>query len=104
MANEFVQRIKDLPQQRLVLLAAQLQERLEQAEATAAAATATQLSHPIAVVGVGCRLPGGVVDPESFWDLLVEGRDAVTEIPPDRWDADAFYDPDWRTDARMATK
>ncbi len=48
---------------------------------------------PIAVVGLGCRFPGAD-DPEAFWRLLREGRDAVTEVPPDRWDADAFYDPD----------
>ncbi len=49
---------------------------------------------PIAVVGVGCRFPGGVVNGESFWELLREGRDAVQRVPADRWDADAYYDPD----------
>lgn len=49
---------------------------------------------PIAIVGMGCRLPGGSETPERFWDLLHEGRDAVTEIPPERWDADEYYDPD----------
>ncbi|MBI4616903.1 MAG: SDR family NAD(P)-dependent oxidoreductase, partial [Planctomycetes bacterium] len=48
---------------------------------------------PIAVVGLGCRFPGGASDPESFWRLLAEGRDAITEVPPDRWDAGAYYDP-----------
>ncbi len=51
-------------------------------------------SEPIAVVGIGCRYPGGVVDTASFWQLLRGGLDAVTEVPPDRWDADAFHDPD----------
>ena len=37
---------------------------------------------PIAIVGIGCRFPGGVVDPSSFWRLLTEERDAITEIPP----------------------
>ncbi|WP_343960734.1 beta-ketoacyl synthase N-terminal-like domain-containing protein, partial [Pseudonocardia alaniniphila] len=51
---------------------------------------------PIAVVGVGCRLPGGVTDLDSFRSLLVEGRSGVTEVPPQRWDVDEFYtaDPD----------
>jgi acyl transferase domain-containing protein len=49
---------------------------------------------PIAVVGIGCRFPGGANDPESFWRLLEAGVDAVTEIPPDRWNLHAFHDAD----------
>ena len=41
---------------------------------------------PIAIVGLGCRLPGAP-DPESYWRLLLDGRDAITEVPADRWDA-----------------
>lgn len=48
---------------------------------------------PIAITGIGCRFPGGVEDPEAFWDLMMRGIDAVTEIPPDRWPADLLYDP-----------
>jgi acyl transferase domain-containing protein len=46
----------------------------------------------IAVIGIGCRFPGGVNDTESFWRLLVEGREAVGEVPPDRWNVDRFFD------------
>ena len=49
---------------------------------------------PIAIVGIGCRFPGGADDPESYWELLAKGVDAITEIPPDRWNMDRFYDPD----------
>ncbi len=49
---------------------------------------------PIAIIGIGCRLPGGVVDPRSYWALLMAGRDATGPVPESRWDADAFYDPD----------
>lgn len=46
----------------------------------------------IAIVGIGCRFPGGVNDTEAFWKLLVEGRDAVCEVPADRWNVERFYD------------
>ena len=49
---------------------------------------------PVAVVGIGCRLPGRCDDPATFWRLLVEGRDAVSQVPADRWNAKAFYDPE----------
>jgi phthiocerol/phenolphthiocerol synthesis type-I polyketide synthase D len=64
----------------------------------------TDIAEPIAVVGIGCRLPGNVSGPESFWQLLVDGRDAVGEVPADRWDGDAFYDPDPQAPGRMTTK
>lgn len=46
----------------------------------------------IAIIGVGCRFPGGVNDTESFWEMLVAGRDAVCDVPPDRWNVERFYD------------
>ena len=46
----------------------------------------------IAIIGIGCRFPGGVNDAESFWKLLVEGREAVCEVPSDRWNIERFYD------------
>jgi acyl transferase domain-containing protein/NADPH:quinone reductase-like Zn-dependent oxidoreductase/acyl carrier protein len=54
----------------------------------------TRDDDPVAVIGMGCRFPGGVEDPESFWRLLSEGLDGTTEIPPDRWNVDAYYDAD----------
>jgi phthiocerol/phenolphthiocerol synthesis type-I polyketide synthase B len=63
-----------------------------------------EVGEPVAVVGIGCRLPGEVFGPQSFWRLLVEGEDAVTEVPADRWDAEAFYDPDPLAPGRMTTK
>jgi acyl transferase domain-containing protein/NADPH:quinone reductase-like Zn-dependent oxidoreductase/acyl carrier protein len=50
-------------------------------------------SEPIAIVGVGCRLPGGANDPELFWDLLRNGVDAIREIPADRWQLDEYFKP-----------
>ncbi|MBN1294825.1 MAG: SDR family NAD(P)-dependent oxidoreductase [Candidatus Latescibacteria bacterium] len=49
---------------------------------------------PLAIVGFSCRIPGGVNDPDSFWKLLIDNVDAVCKVPPDRWDADKYYDPD----------
>jgi acyl transferase domain-containing protein/surfactin synthase thioesterase subunit len=51
-------------------------------------------SEPIAIVGVGCRLPGGVVDLESYWRLMSEGRDVVGPIPSDRFDIESIYNSD----------
>ena len=62
------------------------------------------VAEPVAVVGIGCRFPGDVSGPESFWRLLLEGTDAISEVPADRWDADAFYDPDPLAPGRMTTK
>jgi acyl transferase domain-containing protein len=53
-----------------------------------------QLFTPIAVIGMACRLPGGINSPELLWEALLRGDDLVTEIPPERWDADEFYDPE----------
>ncbi|HKF49642.1 MAG TPA: SDR family NAD(P)-dependent oxidoreductase [Terracidiphilus sp.] len=61
-------------------------------------------AEPIAVVGMSCRFPGGADDPESFWRLLRDGVDAVTEVPPERWDIDAYYDPDPEAVGRMYTR
>ncbi|QZT54471.1 type I polyketide synthase [Mycolicibacterium sp. jd] len=74
-----------------------LAEQFEKASRVAGA-------EPIAVVGIGCRLPGGVTGPDSYWELLENGTDAITEVPADRWDGDAFYDPDPMAPGRMPTK
>ncbi|EMD60240.1 polyketide synthase PKS15 [Bipolaris sorokiniana ND90Pr] len=47
----------------------------------------------IAIVSMACRLPGQVSSPEEYWDLLEHGADVITDVPKDRWDADALYDP-----------
>ncbi|MSR12873.1 MAG: SDR family NAD(P)-dependent oxidoreductase [Gammaproteobacteria bacterium] len=49
---------------------------------------------PIAIIGMGCRFPGGADDPERFWELLLSGRDAVCEVPTERWDIRRFFDPE----------
>ena len=51
-------------------------------------------TEPIAVVGMGCRLPGAVNDPAQYWELLRRGGSGVVRVPADRWDADAYYSAD----------
>jgi acyl transferase domain-containing protein len=59
---------------------------------------------PVALVGMGLRFPGGAHDADSFWELLWTGTDAIREIPSERWDAGALYDPDPDVPGRMATR
>ena len=49
---------------------------------------------PIAIIGMGCRFPGGVRTPDDFWGLLNSGRDILRDIPGDRWDIDEHYSPE----------
>lgn len=62
-----------------------------------------EIAEPIAIIGIGCRLPGGVVDPQSFWRLLCSGVDAITTVPASRWDIEQLYDPDPAKPGKMVT-
>ncbi len=93
--NEFLQRIEKLSPKRLALLAIELQSQLEQLQ--------QERTDPIAVIGIGCRLPGSD-GPEGFWDLLSNGRDAVREVPAERWAIDDYYDPNPDAPGRMSTR
>jgi acyl transferase domain-containing protein len=92
----FLERISGLSPKRLALLATELNARLERHE--------QRRADPIAVVGIGCRFPGDANTPDSFWRLLIEGRDAIVEVPPDRWDINALYDPDPAATGKMNTR
>ncbi len=74
------------PLQKAVLALKSMRRRLDELEGERRA--------PIAVVGIGCRFPGGGDDPDAFFQSLLDGVDACGEVPPDRWDAAALYDPD----------
>ncbi|MBP2677779.1 MAG: hypothetical protein H6Q82_844, partial [Deltaproteobacteria bacterium] len=60
-------------------------------------------NEPIAIVGCALRFPGAA-DVESYWSLLAGGVDAIREIPRDRWDIDAFFDPDPDAPGKMYTR
>jgi|GEM_PF-6043408 len=49
---------------------------------------------PIAIIGMGCRFPGGADDPQAYWQLLIDGKDVITKVPEDRWPVDEWSSPD----------
>ena len=59
---------------------------------------------PIAIVGIGCRYAGGVDSAAGFFELLRNGVDTIREIPGERWDVDAYYDPDPDVEGKMYTR
>jgi acyl transferase domain-containing protein len=74
------------PTKRALLALQQLQAKVDALEAAQ--------REPIAIVGMGCRFPGEVENPSDFWQLLRQQKDAITEIPDDRWDLSKYYHPD----------
>jgi acyl transferase domain-containing protein/acyl carrier protein len=89
-------RLSRLDHKRLALLTFELQSRLD--------ALNRARREPVAVVGIGCRFPGGVDDLDAFWRMLRDGVDAITDVPPDRWDVAAYYDPDPDVPGRTSTR
>ncbi|TWP46681.1 SDR family NAD(P)-dependent oxidoreductase [Lentzea tibetensis] len=76
-------------------LAGHLRTELTGSDEVVTARAAVTSQEPIAVVGLGLRLPGGVSSPEDLWDALLDGADLVGDFPADRgWDVDGLYDPD----------
>ncbi|AOX01782.1 beta-ketoacyl synthase [Moorena producens PAL-8-15-08-1] len=61
-------------------------------------------TEPIAIIGIGCRFPGGIDNPEAFWRILHDGVDTITEVPKNRWDIDSYYDPDPDTTGKIYTR
>ena len=51
-------------------------------------------AEPIAIVGMGCRFPGGIHSPADFWEFLVSGKSGITHVPADRWNRDTYYSKD----------
>src|SRR4051794_31233091 len=53
----------------------------------------SKFTDQIAIIGIGCSFPGGIESPDALWQFLSRGGDAVVEVPADRWNVDAVYDP-----------
>ncbi|MEZ5286498.1 MAG: beta-ketoacyl synthase N-terminal-like domain-containing protein [Vicinamibacterales bacterium] len=94
--SDFYARIQQLSPSRLALLALELHEENERLKAAG--------REPLAIVGIGCRMPGGVEGTDAFWRLLREGRDATGEVPPDRWAIDDWFDADPDAAGTMASR
>ena len=92
-----VQAITGLLLEKVLVVTARAEER-------APAAAKADLDEPIAIVGMSCRLPGGVTDPQGLWRLLDAGVDATAEMPGERWDVDALYDPDPGATGKMSSR
>ncbi len=77
-------------------LSEHLYEQLSgQVAAQQRAVRATNVDEPIAIVGMACRYPGGVTNPQQLWDLVAAGADGIGEFPTDRgWDLDRLFHPD----------
>jgi acyl transferase domain-containing protein len=98
--SDFLERISHFSPKRLALLADDLQSRVEALEAKLAQGS----NEAVAIVGIGCRFPGGADTPERFWALVRDGVDAISEVPAQRWPIDDYYDPDPDAPGRMNTR
>ncbi len=84
------------PLKRALLTLDKMQKKLDEYE--------RRSNEPIAIVGIGCRAPGGVHDAESFWQLLRNGVDAITEVPQERWNLNEHFDADKDAPGKMYTR
>ena len=89
------------PDYRVLMSKALVELEALQTQLAAAEAAKTE---PIAVVGMGCRFPGGADNPEAFWALLRAGKSGITEVPRDRWNIDAFYDSNPDAPGKIASR
>ena len=99
MANLTMDLGKLSPLQKAALAIEKMRARLDEVEQRQQKTT----SEPIAIIGMGCRLPGAN-NPAEFWQLLVDGRDMISEVPSERWDIDAYYDQNPQSSGKVYTR
>ncbi|NEO04111.1 MULTISPECIES: type I polyketide synthase [unclassified Moorena] len=58
----------------------------------------------VAIIGMACRLPGGVNSPEDYWQLLRLGKDGISEVPQSRWDVNSYFDPEPQKPGKMVSR
>lgn len=90
MMNNFAHRLSQLSPEKLQ----ELEKRLRQS---------APFAEPIAIVGIGCRFPGAP-GPDAYWNVVAQGTETVSEIPPMRWDIDEFYDPTGTVPGKMSVR
>jgi acyl transferase domain-containing protein/acyl carrier protein len=95
--NNFSANINELSSSQKLLFA--LDEALDKLEQEQQSKT-----EPIAIVGMSCRFPDGADNPDAYWQLLRDGRDAISEVPSDRWNLADYYDPNVETPGKMYTR
>jgi acyl transferase domain-containing protein len=93
--NTTAKSLEDFSPEKRALLAKRLR--------SSAGNTQSAVPEPIAITGMACRFPGGADSPERFWQHLREGRDAISDIPPERWDRQAFSSSDQAAAGKMIT-
>ena len=96
MSNQFEPGEDLSPTKRALLALKQMQSKLEAWEKAK--------NEPIAIVGIGCRFPQLCDRPEDFWQLLIDGKSPITEVPADRWDINAYYDSEANTPGKMYSR
>jgi acyl transferase domain-containing protein len=90
--NSLGKRFAELSPLQVALAAQQLEPKL-----------GIMAAEPVALIGMSCRFPGAA-NTDQFWKLLFEGREINGEVPADRWDIDAFYDPDPKASGKLYTR
>jgi acyl transferase domain-containing protein len=98
--SDYLSRLSKLSKNQLMALALKLklQQQHERTEPSA------PVDEPIAIIGVGCRLPGGVVDTVGYWELLRSARSGIRDMRDERWNMAAFFDENPETAGKINTR
>ncbi|NET57684.1 MAG: aminotransferase class III-fold pyridoxal phosphate-dependent enzyme [Symploca sp. SIO2E6] len=76
----------------------------QQAQNTDSGFSAAQLETEIAIIGMACRFPGDADSPQKYWSLLCNGIDAITEVPPNRWDIEKYYNSNKNQPGKISSR